>query len=60
MTRGTKSPGLAGKHLKMIPSAAWAPNPGEPAARIAADKILLHDALDDRPEKIVLPLEMME
>jgi len=57
MTGGTKPPGLAGKHQEMLGPAARTADPGEPAARIAAVKILLHDVRDDRPVIAVSPLE---
>jgi len=57
MARRAKSSGLAGKHQQMFRPAAWAPDPGKAAARIAAIEIALDDLLDDRPEKAVFPLE---
>jgi hypothetical protein len=57
MARWAKPSGLAGKHQKMFRPAAWAPDPGESAAGIAAVKIALDDVLDDRPEETIVPLE---
>jgi hypothetical protein len=57
VTGGAEAPGLAGEGQKILRAALRTANPGEPGARIAAIQVLLHDFLDDRPEKPVLPLE---
>jgi hypothetical protein len=57
MTGGTKSSGLAGKHQQMFRPAAWAADPGEAAAGVAAVQIVLNHLLDDRSEEAVLLLE---
>jgi hypothetical protein len=41
----------------MFRPAAWAPDPGKAALRIAAVKIALDDLFDDRSEIPVVPLE---
>jgi hypothetical protein len=57
MTRWAESPGAAREHDEPLIGAVRTPDAGEPAAGIAAVKILLDHLLDDRPEKTVLPLE---
>jgi hypothetical protein len=57
MTRRAESPGAAGEHNEPLLPTVGTPDSGEPAAGIAAVKILLDHILDDRPEKTVLPLE---
>jgi hypothetical protein len=57
MTGGTEPPGLVGKHQKMFRPAAWAPDPGKPAAGIAAIEIFFDNILDDRPEIPIFPLK---
>jgi len=42
---------------KMFCPAAWTPDPGKSAARIAAVKITLDHILDVRPEITIVPLE---
>ena len=49
---------LAEEHHEVFCEAVRATDAGKAAARIAAIEIALHDLLDDRPEKTVLPLEM--
>ena len=41
----------------IAPRGNGAAGSGEPAARVAAVEVALHELLDDRPEKPVLPLE---
>jgi len=41
----------------MFRPAAWAPDPGKAALRIAAVEIALDDLFDDRPEETIVPLE---
>ena len=41
----------------MFRPAAWAADPGEAAAGVAAVQVALDDILDDRPEISVVPLE---
>ena len=50
MTRWAESPGAARKHDEPLLGAVGTPDAGEPAAGIAAVKILLDHLLDDRPE----------
>jgi hypothetical protein len=57
MTRWAESPGAAREHDEPLLGAVGTPDAGEPAAGIAAIKILLDHLLDDRPEETVLPLE---
>jgi hypothetical protein len=57
MTRRAEPPGAAREHNEPLLGAVRTPDAGEPAAGIAAVKILLDHLLDDRPEKTVLPLE---
>jgi hypothetical protein len=57
MTRWAESPGPAREHNEPLLGAVGTPDAGEPAAGIAAVKILFDHLLDDRPEKTILPLE---
>jgi len=57
VTRGAESPCPAREHNEPLLGAVGTSDAGEPAAGIAAVKILLDHLLDDRPEKPVLPLE---
>src|SRR3972149_3167793 len=57
MTRWADPPGAARKHGEPLLGAVRTLDAGEPAAGIAAVKILLDHFLDDRPEKTILPLE---
>jgi hypothetical protein len=57
MTRWAESPGPAREHNEPLLGAVGTSDAGEPAAGIAAVKILLDNLLDDRSEKPILPLE---
>lgn len=55
--RRVKSSGATGKRQQPLFPTVRTPDPGKPAARVAAVQALLHNLLDDRPEITVLPLE---
>jgi hypothetical protein len=57
MTRWAESPCPAREHNEPLLGAVGTSDAGEPAAGIAAVKILLDHLLNDRSEKAVLPLE---
>ena len=57
MARWAKSSGAAGEHQEPLFATVRTADAGEPAAGIAAVKILLDHLLDDRPEKAILPFE---
>lgn len=57
MTRWADPLCPAREHNEPLLGAVGTPDAGEPAAGIAAVKILLDHLLDDRPEKTILPLE---
>jgi hypothetical protein len=55
----TESPCLAGEGQEMFRPAARAPNPGKPAAGIAAVEVLFDDLFDDRTEKAIFALKTL-
>jgi hypothetical protein len=57
VTRRAESPASAREHNKPLLTTVRTPDPGEPAARVAAVKVALDDFLDDRPEKTIFLLE---
>jgi hypothetical protein len=57
MARWAESPSPAREHNEPLLGAVGTSDAGEPAAGIAAVKILLDHLLNDRSEKAVLPLE---
>jgi len=57
MTRRAEASGAAGEHQEPLLAAVGTADGGEPAVRITAVKITLHDLLDDRPEEPILLLE---
>jgi hypothetical protein len=57
MTRWAESPDAAREHDEPLLPTVGTRDAGKPAAGVAAVKILLDHLLDDRTEKIVLPLE---
>ena len=58
MAAWAKSSCSAAKFQEKLSAAVSAPNPGKPAARIAAIEVALHHFLDDRPKEPVLSLEV--
>jgi len=71
VARGTEAPGLTGKRQHLFRPAAWAADPGESTAGVAAIEVLFDHLFNDRTEEAVFtlktrlvvrdkPLEMME
>ncbi len=57
VARRTEPPAAAREHDEPLLGAVRTPEACEPAARVAAVQIPLHDLPDDGPEEAVLPLE---
>jgi hypothetical protein len=57
MAGGAEPAGAAGKHDEPLLATVRTPDPGKPAARVAAVEVAFHDFLDDRSEEAVLLLE---
>jgi hypothetical protein len=57
VTRRAESPGSAREHNEPLLTTVRTPDPGEPAARVAAVEVAVDDFLDDRPEKTIFLLE---